>query len=214
MDFKPRSILDAAREAKARGVKTEPPKVEQPPVVQKQEPKTELKPAAKKPFAKPPPPPFAKTIKIKASCGHEIEFGLWDDKKDKFREQRKKKNEGMPCKECRQAAHLKREAEQKAIADANPKKKKKNKGPSNAQRKIERLPTGSVFHATYIEDKKWTGTLTVPIEGREPEVFTAFDSAVFKLMSYLDHKYRKFLEPTPNETIVEKPIEKQDGEQA
>jgi hypothetical protein len=186
---KKRSILDAVREKKNQPVTAQQFANIGDTVTTAAEPK------AKKPFVKPPAPPFVSTIKIKASCGHEIDFGLWEDKKDKYRDARRKKAESKACPQCRAAAAIQHNAAQAAKADAaNPKRKHKNVNPRYLP---TRLPIGSTFHATYVEDKKWKGTLTVPVKGvagTDAVVLEAFETSVFRLMSYLDDKYRKWLQ--------------------
>jgi hypothetical protein len=41
-------------------------------------------------------PPVIGTEAVKAACGHEVLFELFDDKKDKFREERRKKVTDRP----------------------------------------------------------------------------------------------------------------------
>jgi hypothetical protein len=46
-------------------------------------------------------PEYARFVDVPARCGHPVRFGLLDDKKDKYREQRKLKVTDRDCAECR-----------------------------------------------------------------------------------------------------------------
>jgi hypothetical protein len=138
------------------------------------------------PGGKPPAPPVVRTEKVTAACGHEVDFGLFEDKKDKYRDDRREKKRGQLCPACREqkerevqeAARLRRqEKAEKRVAQ--PETRKKRHPP-------ERLPDGSGFNVVYDAGKEeWSGTLTVG-----SDTFTASASGVFKLLEKLDRLYR------------------------
>jgi len=147
-----------------------------------------------------PPPPIVAYEDIVASCGHPEKFGLFEDRLDKFRRDRRKKAAGRPCKACRErrqqeedeAAKVRRAEKQKraqeaAMAAASAPKKKPT--PDNAGR----LPDGSKFDVVYDASKThWTGTLTIG-----EKVFTGSASGLFTLLNRLDQQYRQTLPPEP-----------------
>lgn len=148
------------------------------------------------------PPPQCRVDKVKALCGHEVDFQVFlDPKKDPFAKERLAKITGKNCKECRAKVEAERQAIIKANADA-----RKEQGLSKKQyehKKLEatvgRLPIGSRFDVTYIADALWRGTLTVPIpeflrpERTEPKVFTWDSPGLFQLLKKLDIQYRGWL---------------------
>jgi hypothetical protein len=161
-----------------------------------------------KPFVKKPVPPFTSYETVKAICGHDVQFGLWPDKQDKFRKERRLKLTEKKCPECRAADNKVREAEEQkrreekaARIAANPpvpqnppgtKKKWRN---SNKARLYARLPHKSEFHVSYDAEKVlWSGRLSIPC-GDLVLSFEASNSSVFWLLSQLDDLYRKSLEP-------------------
>lgn len=59
---------------------------------------------------------------------------------------------------------------------------------------FERLPDGSKYETVYdAKNQCWHGTLTIP--GHNP--FTSSKSAVHKLITHLDQKYRRSIQPKP-----------------
>lgn len=141
--------------------------------------------------AKTPPkrgtPTVTATEMVEAKCGHLVEFQLFEDKKDKYRDQRRKKMTDRDCPACRQERErLRQEEAQKRRAEDSVSTRawKMPKG---------RLPHGSHFDATYDgEAQAWTGTLTIPADP-SPLVFSYTKGGVFRLMSTLDTMYRKWL---------------------
>src|SRR5262249_17453998 len=138
------------------------------------------RPAARQPGQKPPPPPVVAYEDVVVACGHVEKFGLFEDKKDKFRAGRRQKLMGRLCKTCRaqrekevQEAAEKRRAERaKNQAGQGPKARK---GP---KRQTGRLPDRSRFAVQFdAAAEAWSGTLTVPGDG-EALTFTATTSGV------------------------------------
>jgi hypothetical protein len=119
-----------------------------------------------------------------------VPFGLFEDKKDRYRDDRRKKLISRVCKVCRaerekaeQEAAQNRRAERAERAQGEP-------GPKQAKPLPGRLPDGARYEVTYdAASQTWSGTLTVP--GRK--VFSASASGVFKLLSKLDGLYRASL---------------------
>jgi len=144
-----------------------------------------------------PPPPVVAYENVIAACGHPEKFGLFEDRKDRFRRDRRKKVTDRPCRACRErirqeeeAATLARRAEKKQRAEeaakvARPPQEKP------AVEQAERLPDGSKYDEVYDATKmQWTGTLTVG-----GQVFTGSAGGVFKLLGALDRQYRQSLQP-------------------
>lgn len=142
-----------------------------------------------------PPPPVVAYEDVIAACGHPEKFGLFEDKKDRFRKDRRKKVTDRPCKACREkkrleveeAARLKKAEKQERAEKAvmTPSQKK----PADSNR--GRLPDGAKIEAVYDASRtQWVGTLTVG-----EAVFKGSAGGVFKLLSRLDEQYRKSLPP-------------------
>lgn len=135
-------------------------------------------------------PQVVSTEQVQAACGHTVEFGMFADKADKFREARRDKLTNRPCKECRSAiekakqdAAAPRRAEKRAAKTAAWKEKRWNLP--------HRLPDGAAFEAHYNADlEQWQGRLTI-----QGKTFVAVNSAVFKLLRCLDYMYRDSLIP-------------------
>jgi hypothetical protein len=130
---------------------------------------------------------------IIAACGHPEQFGLFEDRKDRFRSDRRKKAMSRPCKACREKRRLEIEAENAARKEEKQRRAeaaaKEGTQRRTTQPPPERLPDGSRFDVVYHADREeWTGTLTIG-----PTVFTASASAVFKLLNRLDKLYRASL---------------------
>src|SRR5580704_5376831 len=53
-----------------------------------------------------PPPPIVAYEDVVASCGHPEKFGLFENRLDKFRKDRRKKVTDRPCKACREKKRL------------------------------------------------------------------------------------------------------------
>jgi hypothetical protein len=130
--------------------KNRPPKPAQPqPAPQPVQPQPAAQPAQK-------PRPgknFGKAVrveKVKCKCGHEVDFQIFPDKQDRFREDRRKKITDRACPPCRQAAH-----EELCKKGAKPK----------TDKKLYRLPHGSVFDIQPFDGEKlqWTASLIVPL---------------------------------------------------
>jgi hypothetical protein len=149
-----------------------------------------------------PPPPIVAYEDVTASCGHPEKFGLFEDRLDKFRRDRRKKVTDRPCRACRERKRLEEEealkvrqaekqqrAKEAAAAGPSPKKKPGADIP-------ERLPDGAKFEVVYdAAQTRWTGTLTIA-----DKVFTDSAGGVFKLLNRLDRQYRQSVPPasSPN----------------
>lgn len=192
--FKQRTILDAMRERKKlleEQVKASPPQGEEPPPPPK--PKKEpLLPQNKINQGKPAPPPYSHFERVKVKCGHEIQFGCWPDKKDKWREQRRAKKVAKICPACRE------EILKKEMAEAEERRKEKRKAQREANGGISpkykirgRLPQGSYFARLIWDGENWSGTLVVPQGLEEPLCFRREYPNLFPLLSKLDMDYRR-----------------------
>jgi hypothetical protein len=143
-----------------------------------------------------------------ASCGHVDKFGLFEDRKDKFREARRQKARGRPCRACREkrqkeelaAAEARKAAHEKQKQEAAIKKQAEAQKPKHERASPDkRLPDGSTFEVRFDATKvEWAGTLTVPGAG----TFTASARAVFTVLTRLDRRYRDTL-PEPGEAPPE-----------
>lgn len=138
-----------------------------------------------------PPPPIVAYEDVTASCGHPEKFGLFEDRLDKYRKDRRKKVTDRPCRACRErkrleeeaAARLRQAEKQKRAAEAARAPKKP------ASDVMERLPDGSKFEVVYDASRtQWTGTLTIG-----ERTFTGAAGGVFKLLNRLDRQYRESL---------------------
>ncbi len=146
-----------------------------------------------------PPPPIVAYEDVTASCGHPEKFGLFEDRLDKFRRDRRKKVTDRPCRACRERKRLEEEeatrvrqaekqqrAKEAAMAGASQRKKPAGEAP-------ERLPNGAKFEVVYdASQTRWAGTLTIG-----EKVFTDSAGGVFKLLNRLDRQYRQSLPPAP-----------------
>jgi len=138
-----------------------------------------------------PPPPIVAYEDVIASCGHPEKFGLFEDRLDKFRKDRRKKVTDRPCKACRERKRLEeeeatklRQADKRQQALVATKKKPACGG-------MARLPDGAKFEVVYVASRtQWTGTLTIG-----EKVFTGSAGGVFKLLNRLDRQYRQSLPP-------------------
>lgn len=144
-----------------------------------------------------PPPPIVAYEDVIAACGHPEKFGLFEDHKDKFRKDRRKKVTDRPCKACRErkrleeeeAIKMKRAEKQQRAAEAAKAVRPEKEKPAGDH--AVRLPDGSKFEVVYdATQAKWTGTLTV-----EDRVFSDSAGGVFKLLTRLDRQYRQTLPP-------------------
>ena len=135
---------------------------------------------------------------VTAACGHPEKFGLFEDRKDKFRNDRRKKVTNRPCKACRERKRLEEEEalrvkraekQQRVEAAAAAAAERPQKPPARDIR--ERLPDGSRFEMVYDATRaQWLGTLTIGAT-----VFTGSASALFTLLTRLDRQYRHSLGP-------------------
>jgi hypothetical protein len=133
-----------------------------------------------------------------AACGHPEKFGLFEDRKDKFRNDRRKKVTDRPCRACRERRRLeeeealrvkKAEKQQRVAAQAAAAAERPGKQPARAVQ--ERLPDGSRFEVVYDATRaQWAGTLTIG-----GTVFSSSASALFTLLTRLDRQYRQSLGP-------------------
>lgn len=142
-----------------------------------------------------PPPPVVAYEDVIAACGHPEKFGLFEDRKDRFRKDRRKKVTDRPCKACRERKRLEEE-EALRLRKAQKQERAAEKVMTQSQKKPAggnqgRLPNGSKFEAVYdASQTTWVGTLTVG-----EAVFKGSAGGVFKLLSRLDEQYRKSLPP-------------------
>lgn len=138
---------------------------------------------------------------IVAACGHEVEFLIFEDAQDRFREKRRLKVLDNPCKECKQAKHQKTMKEQQAAKreklKTTPKKVYVARWKRNAAENTARLPHGCMFQDVRYDAVRvmWTGKLLVPGFNRYIE-FEGEHTAVFGLLALLDSKYREYAKPT------------------
>jgi hypothetical protein len=144
-----------------------------------------------------PPPPIVSYEDVVASCGHPEKFGLFEDRLDRYRKDRRKKVTDRPCKACRErkrqeeeaALAVRKEERQKRAAESQQSPKRKTMGGTG------RLPDGAKFEVVYDATRtQWTGTLTIG-----DKVFTGSAGGVFKLLNRLDRQYRDSLPPAPAE---------------
>jgi hypothetical protein len=142
-----------------------------------------------------PPPPIVAYEDVMAACGHAEKFGLFEDRKDRFRKDRRKKVTDRPCKACRERKRLEEEEAtrvrkaQKQDRAGKAVMKQSQKKPAVGNR--GRLPDGSRFEAVYnAPQTQWVGMLTVG-----EAVFKGSAGGVFKLLNRLDEQYRKSLPP-------------------
>lgn len=157
-------------------------------------PPTPARPAVRR---DPPPPPIVAYEDVIAACGHPEKFGLFEDRKDKFRKDRRKKVTERPCKACREQIRL---AEEVATQARRVEKQQRAAERAQAVKSLkpaeghsERLPDGSKFEVVYdAARKQWSGTLTIG-----GQVFTDSSGGVFKLLHRLDRQYRKSRPPEP-----------------
>ncbi len=139
-----------------------------------------------------PPPPIVAYEDVVAACGHPEKFGLFEDRLDKFRKDRRKKVTDRPCKACRERIRL----EQEAAAQVRQAEKQQRAEEARARKKppgqgLGRLPDGSKYDLVYDATRtQWTGTLTIG-----EQVFTGSAGGVFKLLNRLDKQYRQSLAP-------------------
>lgn len=85
-----------------------------------------------------------------------------------------------------------------AVANKERKARKRAKQAEKGKRQpnMGRLPLGSSFAVTYIEDGLWTGNLDVLLSGVDGCIdkrFTGEASGVFRLLMALDGQYREWL---------------------
>lgn len=144
-----------------------------------------------------PPPPIVAYEDVIAACGHPEKFGLFENRLDKFRKDRRKKVTDRPCKACRERKRLEEEtalnvrrAEKRRRAEETAQalgfRKKKPAGDATG-----RLPNDSKFEVVYDATRlQWTGTLTIG-----EQVFTGSGGGVFNLLTRLDRQYRQSLPP-------------------
>jgi hypothetical protein len=138
-------------------------------------------------------PPVVGIEQVTVKCGHAVPFELFDLKKDKFRNDRRKKLTDRDCPACRiKAQEARQAADQEDARKRRLDKPKKERPPANPS---GRLPDGSRFDVAWDEAKgQWSGTLAVP--GLAP--LTASASGVFKLLQILDRMYRATLAEEPD----------------
>lgn len=141
-----------------------------------------------------PPPPIVAYEDVTAACGHPEKFGLFEERKDKFRRDRRKKVTDRPCRACREKTRLVEEAA--ALArKAEKQQRAKEAAMAQAQKQQQkpagenpgRLPDGAKYDVVYDAARtQWTGTLTVG-----DKVFTGSAGGLFTLLSKLDRQFRQ-----------------------
>jgi hypothetical protein len=123
-------------------------------------------------------------------------FGLFADRLDRFRKDRRKKVTDRPCKACREkkqqeeqeAAKARQEEKQRRAAEAGAATRASKKQSAVKQ---ERLPDGAKFEVVFNAEKtQWTGSLTIGAS-----VFSGSAGALFTLLGRLDRQYRQTLSP-------------------
>jgi hypothetical protein len=126
---------------------------------------------------------------VTVACGHVERFGLWEDKKDRYRKERRAKLVSRPCQACRAQ---RQQEEQQAAQQRRQERRRGRTLP-------ERLPDRSRFEVVYdAATQSWSGTLTVGTD-----TFTDTAGGVFRLLELLDRQYRDFqagtlvLSPSP-----------------
>jgi hypothetical protein len=144
-----------------------------------------------------PPPPIVAYEDVTAACGHPEKFGLFDDRLDRFRRDRRKKVTDRPCRACRER---KQQEADEAVKTRRAERQKRSEAAAAAgsEKKpsgysaTERLPDGAKVEAAYEAAlTRWTGTLTVG-----DAVFGGTAGGLFKLLKQLDQKYRQSLAST------------------
>jgi hypothetical protein len=153
----------------------------------------------RKPGQKPPPPPIVAYEDVRASCGHMEKFGLFADRLDRFRADRRKKVTDRPCKACREEKQ-RREQEAAKVRQEEKQQRAARSAKKHAAGKQDRLPDGAKFEVVYDAGKtQWTGTLTV-----SGKVFSGSAGALFTLLNRLDRHFRQTLaQPATDEGAVE-----------
>jgi len=137
---------------------------------------------------------------VTAACGHPEKFGLFEDRKDRFRRDRRKKVTDRPCRACRE---VKRQEEEAAALVRKAEKQQRAKEAAMAQEQKQqqkpagespgRLPDGAKYDVVYnAAQTQWTGTLTVG-----DKVFTGSAGGLFTLLSKLDRQYRQTMPAAP-----------------
>jgi hypothetical protein len=181
------------------------PKAAKKPVQETAPPRLAAKPAAAALGKRPGKPPVVGTERVTCSCGHEIDFELFEDKKDSFRKERRAKLTGRACPACRQAAaaeKAKQEQEAKRQRREERERLRKERGigeqgwKAKADKHIARLPDGSTYQAAYDgKARNWSGTLAIPdpVTAGKSLLFSATAPAVFKLLALLDSLWRDWL---------------------
>src|SRR4051794_31888101 len=94
-----------------------------------------------------PKPPVVRTEQVVCSCGHQVEFELFADKVDRFRDGRRKKLTDRPCPTCRKKAHEERMAKDQAAAAER--QNAKPATPGKPKEREQRLPDGAAFAVRY-----------------------------------------------------------------
>jgi hypothetical protein len=135
---------------------------------------------------------------VTAACGHPEKFGLFADRLDRFRADRRKKVTGRPCKACRAAKQLQEQeaAQARKAAGAENQRRSEQAGAAGAKRQPQgRLPDGAKFEVAYDGARvRWAGTLTVA-----GATFTGSAPALFTLLGRLDRLYRQSVAAPPRE---------------
>lgn len=127
-----------------------------------------------------------KIEKTKASCGHEVDFPIYET--DKYQEKRKKKLGSRPCKDCKARQH--KELLEKQRLDAIQKRKDRLTK--------KRLPDMSHYNIWYNESAEmWFGYLDIfPEKGNKTNKlrFQGEATSVPKLFGGLDNQWRNWLD--------------------
>jgi len=141
-----------------------------------------------------PPPPIVAYEDVVAACGHPEKFGLFEDRLDRYRKDRRKKVTDRACRACREKKRLELEEEQRQRqAEKQQRAAAAAASRATATKKPEfhadRLPDGAKFEVVYsAAEEKWNGTLTVGAQA-----FSGSAGALFTLLNRLDRRYRQSL---------------------
>lgn len=205
--FKRKSLIQTAREAKAnKAAKTpqEPLKPKPAP----NPPKPPEKPAGAILGAsqslipvKKGSPPVVSIEKVTAQCGHTVDFPIFPDPKDRFRDKRKLKYTDRPCPDCRAKQHTELEKKQAADKAKRDLKKTQNgevhhsKGPKKKKqgcRDQVRFPHGSEFVDVVYDavEVKWRCTLRIGLVDAGGPTFSIDGKGIHALLVKLGWKYR------------------------
>src|SRR5262249_47396235 len=96
-----------------------------------------------------PPPPTVAYDERKAAGGPGVDFGLFEDKKDKYRDARRQKKMGQLCPACREQKEREQQEAARQRRQEKAKAPKPEAAPPTQRRQPERLPDGARFNVVY-----------------------------------------------------------------